>query len=316
LLPANSTFCGSNVLLLTCSVSFGIEDLRGALNSKTEGTLYLVSTPIGNLGDLTYRAVEVLGSCDTILAEDTRRTRILLDHYEIVPRDLRSYHKHNEAARTEEVRKKLAAGGSVALVSDSGTPLVSDPGFRLVHAAREMGARVVPVPGASAVLAALVASGLDPEPFTFFGFPQRSGRARRELIATLARLRHTAVLYESPQRLVGTLEELGEALGSGRRVVVARELTKVHEEFVDGTLGEVAAYYREHAPRGEVVLCLAAAPDEPADRLREEARAAARSLARGGATSKEIVRALRDRFGIERNQAYEIALETAKEESS
>jgi 16S rRNA (cytidine1402-2'-O)-methyltransferase len=275
-----------------------------------------VSTPIGNLGDLTYRAVEVLGSCDTILAEDTRRTRILLDHYEIVPRDLRSYHKHNEAARTEEVCKKLAAGGSVALVSDSGTPLVSDPGFRLVRAAREMGARVVPVPGASAVFAALVASGLDPEPFTFFGFPQRSGRARRELIATLARLRHTAVLYESPQRLVGTLEELGEALGSGRRVVVARELTKVHEEFVDGTLSEVAAYYREHAPRGEVVLCLAGAPDEPADQLREEARAAARSLARGGATSKEIVRALRDRFGIERNRAYEIALETAKEESS
>jgi 16S rRNA (cytidine1402-2'-O)-methyltransferase len=179
-----------------------------------------------------------------------------------------------------------------------------------------MGARVVPVSGASAVLAALVASGLDPEPFTFFGFPQRSGRARRELIATLARLRHTAVLYESPQRLVGTLEELGEALGSGRRVVVARELTKVHEEFVDGTLSEVAAYYREHAPRGEVVLCLAGAPDEPADQLREEARAAARSLARGGATSKEIVRALRDRFGIERNRAYEIALETAKEESS
>ncbi len=313
---ANSTFCGSNVLLLTCSVFFGIEDLRGALNSKREGTLYLVSTPIGNLGDLTYRAVEVLGSCDTILAEDTRRTRILLDHYEIVPRDLRSYHKHNEAARTEEVCKKLAAGGSVALVSDSGTPLVSDPGFRLVRAAREMGARVVPVPGASAVFAALVASGLDPEAFTFFGFPQRSGRARRELIATLARLRHTAVLYESPQRLVGTLEELGEALGSGRRVVVARELTKVHEEFVDGTLSEVAAYYREHAPRGEVVLCLAGAPDEPADQLREEARAAARSLARGGATSKEIVRALRDRFGIERNRAYEIALETAKEESS
>lgn len=315
-MPANSTFCGSNVLLLACSVFFGIEDLRGALNSKREGILYLVSTPIGNLGDLTYRAVEVLGSCDTILAEDTRRTRILLDHYKIAPRDLRSYHKHNEAARTEEVCKKLAAGGSVALVSDSGTPLVSDPGFRLVRAAREMGARVVPVPGASAVLAALVASGLDPEPFTFFGFPQRSGRVRRELIATLARLRHTAVLYESPQRLVGTLEELGEALGSGRRVVVARELTKVHEEFVDGTLSEVAAYYREHAPRGEVVLCLAGAPDEPADQLREEARAAARSLARGGATSKEIVRALRDRFGIERNRAYEIALETAEEESS
>ena len=278
------------------------------------GVLYLVSTPIGNLGDFTYRAVEVLRSADTILAEDTRRTRILLDHYGIAAADLRSYHEHNEAARTAEVREVLAGGRSVALVSDSGTPLVSDPGLRLVRAARQVGAAVVPVPGPSAALAALVASGLDPQPFTFFGFLPRGGRERRELVATLESLAHTAVLFESPQRLVRTLEELAEKLGEKRRVVVARELTKIHEEFVNGGLAEVAAHYREHAPRGEVVICLAGAEPRPAGVIDEEARGWARDMARGGASSKEIVRALRDRFGLERNRAYSIALEAAEAE--
>lgn len=279
------------------------------------GTLYLVSTPIGNLADFTYRALEVLRSCDTVLAEDTRRTRILLDHYEIAVKDLRSFHKHNEAVRTEEMGAALAAGRSVALVSDSGTPLISDPGLRLVRAALEMGARVVPVPGPSAALAALVASGLDPEPFTFLGFPARSGRKRREFIAALLTMRHTAVFFESPQRLVRTLEELAERLGVERTVVVARELTKVHEEFVSGTLSEAAAYYREHAPRGEVVVCLAGAPGAAASDS-DEARSIALEMARGGATSREIVRTLCDRCGLERNRAYAVALEAAEEGKS
>jgi 16S rRNA (cytidine1402-2'-O)-methyltransferase len=170
--------------------------------------------------------VEVLRSCDLILAEDTRRTRILLDHYDIGQKPLKSFHKHNEAARTDEVHTKLASGRAVALVSDSGTPLVSDPGLRLVRAALDVEADVVPVPGASATLAALVASGLDPEPFTFFGFPPRSGRKRRELFATLATLEHTAILFESPQRLVGTLEELAETLGHERRAAGTRDLER------------------------------------------------------------------------------------------
>ncbi len=277
------------------------------------GTLYLVSTPIGNLGDLTYRAVEVLHSADTILTEDTRRARTLLDHFDITPRSLRSYHKHNEARRTQEVCRLLAAGGSVALVSDSGTPLISDPGLRLVRAALELGAKVVPVPGASAALAALVASGLDPEPFTFLGFLPRTGRRRRELIEMLSGLWHTAVLFESAQRLVATLDEFAEALGVARRVVVARELTKIHEEFVGGTLGEAAAYYREHAPRGEVVICLAGAAEASPTAAEELARSLARELATEGATSKEVVRALRDRCGLDRNRAYAIALEVLKE---
>jgi 16S rRNA (cytidine1402-2'-O)-methyltransferase len=280
----------------------------------TLGTLYLVSTPIGNLGDMTQRAVEVLRACDTILAEDTRRTRILLDHYKIEARALRSLHKHNEAARTEEARAALTAGQAVALVADSGTPLISDPGLRLVRAAIEIGAPVVPVPGPSAALAALIGSGLDAQPFTFFGFLPRTGRGRRELIAQLATLHHTAVLFESPQRLVRTLEELAGELGAERDVVVARELTKVHEEFVRGTLREVTAYYREHTPLGEVVVCLAAAPETSAEERGDAAREFARALAGDGATSKEIVRALRERHGLERNRAYAIALEVTEEE--
>jgi 16S rRNA (cytidine1402-2'-O)-methyltransferase len=170
---------------------------------------------------------------------------------------------------------------------------------------------VVPVPGPSAGLAALVASGLDPQPFTFLGFAPRGGRERQELIATLASLQHTAVLYESPQRLVQTLDDLAADLGPDRRVVVARELTKIHEEFQSGALGDVAAHYREHAPRGEVVICLAGAqPSQGASD--EEILAAARELVGGGATSKEVVRELRDRFGLERNRAYAVALEAAK----
>lgn len=282
---------------------------------SVSGTLYLVSTPIGNLGDFTFRAVEVLRSCDTILAEDTRRTRILLDHYGIASSSLRSFHKHNEAARTQEVGVDLAVGRAVALVSDSGTPLISDPGLRLVRAALGVGARVTPIPGASAVLAALVASGLESEPFTFLGFLPRRGRQRRELLSRLETLDHTAVLFESPQRLAETLTELAATLGGDRSAVVARELTKLHEEFVGGTLAEVAAYYGERTPRGEVVICLGAAQRAASEASLESARAQARALAREGATSKAIVRALRDGFGLDRNRAYGIALEAAEEET-
>lgn len=286
------------------------------MSEKTGGTLYLVSTPIGNLADLTHRAEEVLRSSDAILAEDTRRTRILLEHYGIVGRSLRSLHKHNEAARTAQARAALAAGETLALVSDSGTPLISDPGFRLVRAAIEAGAAVIPIPGPSAALAALVASGLDPEPFTFFGFAPRSGRRRREFMAQLAVINHTAVFFESPHRLVGTLEDVARVVGGERGAVVARELTKIHEEFVRGTLSDAIAYYKKTAPRGEVVICLEAAPTEKAAASEEAAREVARSMMGEGATSKEIVQALRDRYDLDRNRAYALALEVAQERGS
>lgn len=278
-----------------------------------KGVLHVVSTPIGNLGDVTHRALQVLGEADAIFAEDTRRTRILLDHYGIAPHEIRSLHQHNEARRTEEVRELLEAGASVALVSDSGTPLVSDPGHRVVSMAVEIGAPVVPVPGPSSALAALVASGLETEPFTFLGFVPRSGRARREFIDRLARLEHTAVFFESPHRLVAALDELASELQGGRQVVVARELTKVHEEFQRGTLQQVAAYYRENAPRGEIVVCLAGAERKAPAEREQAARGLAAALTRQGASSRDIMQLLQDHLGIERNRAYALALEATGE---
>ncbi len=271
--------------------------------------LYLVSTPIGNLGDLTHRAVEILREVDLVYAEDTRRTRVLLRHYGIETR-CHSYREHNEAARAAQATRLWADGRLLALVADAGTPLVSDPGARLVRAAIEAGVPVIPVPGASAVLAALVASGLDAEPFTYLGFFPRARAARVRTLERLQQLDHTAVLFESPERLSRTLGHLAEALGVPRRVVVARELTKVHEEFFRGTLGDAAAYYRDRKVRGEVVLCLAGAAAGGAGE--EEATGRAAQLARTGASTREIARSLREELGLDRNRAYALALEAQR----
>ena len=268
-------------------------------------TLYIVSTPIGNLADMTYRAVDVLGAVDRILAEDTRRTGVLCKHYGIGTR-LVSAHEHNEAARAEAVVEWLDAGEELALVTDAGTPLVSDPGARLVRAAVEAGHDVVPVPGASALLAALVAAGVETEPFTFFGFLPRSGREREDRLSELAALPHTGVVYESPERLVALLDELAERSDPDRPVVVARELTKLHEEHRRGSLAEVADHYREAGVRGEVVVVLAGGGgvSTAADEAAVEALATA-LLEEGGRPStvaKEVAR----RLGVPRNRAYEL----------
>jgi 16S rRNA (cytidine1402-2'-O)-methyltransferase len=215
----------------------------------------VVSTPIGNLGDFSTRALDVLRSVHAVLAEDTRHTRHLLEHYDIRT-PLISHHEHNEARETPRILERLRDGESFALVSDAGTPLVSDPGARLVRAALDAGILVVPVPGASAVLAALVASGLDAERFTFFGFLPRKGRERTEAIEALEALAHTAVLYEAPGRVSDTLAEL-ERHGAGERAVaVARELTKQFEEIEQGTAAAHLARLREHPPRGEFVIVI------------------------------------------------------------
>ena len=275
--------------------------------------LYIVSTPIGNLGDITYRAVEVLRGVARILAEDTRRTTILLRHYGIST-PLVSAHEHNEAARAKQVIEWLDRGEDVALVSDAGTPLLSDPGARIVRTAIEAGHDVVPIPGASAVLAALVVSGFDPAPFTFFGFLPRSGPARRERLEEIAALTHTAVIYEAPGRLVRLLHELERVCGPERRVAVARELTKIHESLIRGTLAEAAAYYADVAPRGEIVVVLAGRTEAPGP---PEEDAAARELAarllEEGMRPSAIARELAHRLGMARNRAYEIALSLAEE---
>ncbi len=269
------------------------------------GIFYVVSTPIGNLADLTHRAVEVLGAVDRVLAEDTRRTAILLRKYGIGT-PMVSAHAHNEAARAARVVAWLDAGETLALVSDAGTPLVSDPGHRLVAAAIEAGHEVVPVPGASAVLAALVASGLPPEPFSFFGFVPRSGRARTDRLAELAALPHTAVVYESPERLAALLDALAERSSGDRRVAVSRELTKLHEEHLRGTLRDVADHYREAGARGEVVVVLDGAREADAGVDEEAAAALAGALLAEGKRPSVVAKEVARRLRVPRNRAYEI----------
>jgi 16S rRNA (cytidine1402-2'-O)-methyltransferase len=218
------------------------------------GTLYLVATPIGNLDDITHRAIQVLKEVDLIACEDTRHTRKLLTHYGISTHTI-SYHEHNERERAQELFTRLNGGSSVAVVSDAGTPGISDPGFRLVQLAIENGIRVVPVPGANALVSALVASGLPTDEFFFGGFlPSRSG-ARRARLKSLESIPATLIFYEAPHRLAASLRDAAQILGS-RQAVVARELTKLHEEIARGSLVELAERYASGDVRGEIVLVI------------------------------------------------------------
>lgn len=269
------------------------------------GTLYIVSTPIGNLGDITVRARAILDTVDEVLAEDTRTSRVLLDHLG-VRTPLRAVHEHNEAAQSAVVVARLAAGGTAALISDAGTPLVSDPGERLVAAAIAAGVSVVPVPGASAVLAALAGSGLAAVPFTFLGFVPRKGRERDQFEATIAAATWTVVCFESPHRVAETLARWDEAGMAERPVVLARELTKRFETFVRGTVREVAAYLGEHPARGEVVLVIGGAA--PVAALGESDLAAlAAEWRAAGRTPREIHERLMAEHGAPRNLAYRLA---------
>jgi len=271
------------------------------------GTLYIVSTPIGHMGDFSFRAVETLREVSAVLAEDTRHTVHLLERYGITT-PLVAYHEHNEARATPGLVARLLSGESLALVSDAGTPLLSDPGARLVRAAAEAGVRVSPVPGASALLSALVVSGLDAERFTFFGFLARKGRERGATIEEIVRLRHAAVVYEAPSRVGDTLAELASAGGGDRAAVVARELTKQFEEVRRGTLAELAAYYDDAPPRGEVVIVIAGAA-APAGATEDQLRARAAALRVEGRSARDVASALVAELGASRNVAYRIATE-------
>lgn len=221
-----------------------------------EPALYLVATPIGNLGDITLRALETLAGADVLACEDTRVTRVLLDRFGIVNRPF-SYHEHNAAEAGPKLLAALEEGRSVALVSDAGTPLVSDPGYRLGQLAIEAGHRVVPVPGASAPLAALVGSGLPSDAFLFAGFLPVKDKGKRDRLAELSRVPATLIFFESPHRIGATLATAADVLGPGRRAAVCRELTKTFEEFQRGTLEELASHYNERAVKGEIVLLVA-----------------------------------------------------------
>ncbi len=276
--------------------------------TTTAGTLYLVGTPIGNLGDISQRAVEVLRSVDVVACEDTRRTRILLDRYGIATRTT-SLPAFDEARRAGGLIERLAGGASIALVTDAGMPGVSDPGAEVVRLAVEAGVTVVPVPGPSAPLAALAASGLPTERFTFFGFLPRKGGARRDAMAELAAAPGTLLLFESPRRLHDTLLDLREALGD-RRACVARELTKLHEEFVRGRLSELATHFAGEV-LGEITLVIegrtgpapAEAAADPDELLR--ARLAA------GVSVRDAAREVAEATGLPKKPLYQRALELA-----
>ena len=277
------------------------------MSSVRAGTLYLVSTPIGNLGDMTHRAVEVLSSATIVIAEDTRHSRRLLDHYHIST-PLKSYHEHNEAKETPKLVARLRAGDSIALISDAGTPLISDPGSRLVAAAIEAGLPVVPIPGASSVMAALVASGMSLERFTFLGFLPRKGRERSEMMAEVVASQSTVVLFEAANRVGATLDALAQAGAGERPAIVARELTKQFEEFKRGSVMELAAFYRDVDPKGEVVLVIAGA-EKP--RVTEsELRATAKKLHASGNSPRDVMEHLVSGLGAPRNLAYKLAHES------
>ena len=271
------------------------------------GTLYVVATPIGHLEDITLRALNVLRAVDLIAAEDTRHTRRLLAVHGIQKR-LVSYHEHNERQRTAELIAKLNQGFHLALVSNAGTPAVSDPGFRLVAAAVDQGLTIVPVPGASAAIAALSVSGLPSDTFTFVGFPARRKAKRTQQLRQLAELPHTLIFYQSPKRLLAFLEELRAVCGD-RRAVLGREMSKMFEEFLRGRLSEIGtALDRREEIKGECTLLVSGAL-QPGPATEEDLHTAlSMALAEGDRPLSEIAKTLAKRFGLAKKVVYDQAL--------
>jgi 16S rRNA (cytidine1402-2'-O)-methyltransferase len=278
------------------------------------GTLYIVATPIGNLEDITQRALRVLGEVDLIACEDTRRTRVLLNHFGIKTKTI-SYHEHNERERAAEICKLLLSGKNIALVSDAGTPLINDPGFRVANAAIELNLPVVPVPGPTAFVSALVASGLPSDQFFFAGFLPARANSRRAKLAELRSVPGTLVFYEAPHRINATLKDALEVLGD-RRAAVARELTKIHEEIARGSLRELARRFGADSPaRGEMVLLISdLIVDESADQPGETQPSSQRLIERvselelEGLDSKVALKKAARELGMKRAEAYRLLI--------
>ncbi|MBD7895692.1 16S rRNA (cytidine(1402)-2'-O)-methyltransferase [Limosilactobacillus sp. Sa3CUN2] len=241
-----------------------------SFQNQDAGTLYLVPTPIGNLDDMTFRAVKVLKDADLIAAEDTRHTQQLLNHFDIHTPEI-SFHEHNTEQRIPELIEKLKSGITIAQCSDAGMPSISDPGKELVAAAVKEGIPVVPLPGANAGLTALIASGLVPQPFYFYGFLERKHQQQVQELEQLRNRPETMIFYEAPHRLKKTLKTMAEVLGDERQVVLARELTKRYEEFSRGSLADANEFYTDHQPRGEYVVLVAGNPHPDEDERQDEA---------------------------------------------
>lgn len=280
----------------------------------SDSVLYLVATPIGNLGDLSPRAREVLSAADFIAAEDTRVTQKLLTACGLPRKPMISYYEHNRRARGEEVLAKLLAGESCALVTDAGTPAVSDPGEDLVALCAEHDVPVVPIPGCCAAVCALAASGLPTGRWCFEGFLSVNKKARRAHLDALQNEKRTMIFYEAPHKLCATLRDLAEAFGGARRISLSRELTKLHEETLRMTLAEAIAYFDQTPPRGEFVLIVEGAPDEPETEQDEQARLAAAAAAvrrrmAEGQTQKDAVKAVSAETGVKKNALYRFVLD-------
>jgi 16S rRNA (cytidine1402-2'-O)-methyltransferase len=279
------------------------------------GMLYIVATPIGNLEDITQRALRVLREVEVIACEDTRRTRVLLNHFGIKTRTI-SYHEHNERERAAALGKLLEDGKNVAIVSDAGTPLISDPGFRVVNTAIEGGITIVPIPGPTAFVAALVASGLPSDQFFFAGFLPARANARRAHLEDLAAIQATLVFYEAPHRIAASLSDALEVLGN-RKAAVARELTKIHEEIVRGNLRELAKQFSQSTTRGEIVLLISGAGAEESGSGASELAGASdvsyrglialvRQLESEGLDSRTALKKAARELGFKRAEAYRL----------
>ena len=277
-------------------------------------TLYLVATPIGNLGDLSPRAREILSTVDFIAAEATRLTQKQLNACELTRKPKISYYEHNRRARGEVVLERMLGGETCALVTDAGTPAVSDPGEDLVALCAEHDIPVIPVPGCCAAVCALAASGLPTGRWCFEGFLSVNKKARREHLDALEGEKRTMIFYEAPHKLCATLRDLAAAFGEDRRLSLSRELTKLHEQTLRMTLGEAMRYFDENPPRGEFVLIVEGAPDEPETEQSEEERLAAAAEAvrrriEQGQTQKDAVKAVSAEVGVKKNALYRYVLE-------
>jgi 16S rRNA (cytidine1402-2'-O)-methyltransferase len=279
------------------------------------GTLYIVGTPIGNLEDITARALRILREVAVIAAEDTRQTRKLLNHFEI-PTPAVSYHEHNQRTAGPQLIERLLAGDDVAVVTDAGMPAISDPGADLVRLALEAGIPVVPVPGPTAFTTAVVVSGLNTDRFVFEGFLPAKGKERRAALERLKAESRTWILYEAPHRVIETLEDLRDALGD-RPMAAARELTKVFEEVRRGTPKELLAHFTEHAPRGEFVLVVSGAPAEAVQVEEATPQALSQAVATleaAGVDRKTAMKQVADRFGLTKRDVYQALLELKEED--
>lgn len=278
-----------------------------------KGKLYLVGTPIGNLEDMTYRAIRTLQEVDLIAAEDTRHTRKLLEYFQI-DTPMTSYHEHNEEEKSVQLIEKVLLGSSIAVVTDAGMPGISDPGYRFVVKAWEVGIEVIPVPGPTAMTAALVVSGMATDRFTFEGFLPRKGSQRRKYLQELAIERRTMIFYEAPHRLMETLEDIREVLGTERMVMVARELTKKHEEKVRGTVDEVCTHFSTNLPKGEIVLILAGSDLSvgDADEMGWEEMSIVehlQTLIAVGLTKKQAIKQVAQERNLPKNVVYQEAIQ-------